>query len=473
MRRVLPLLCALAAACGGGGEDPQVFVDAGVSDAPPVSGGPLRVDVTGETVRAVLPLPAGALLFREPTGGGLVEADVRRTLTWIDAAGATVAERRAAAGELFVDVAAHPSGEATLLVAEDDGARCALWRFGPTGARLFTTPLDETDLATDPTQTPWDPTVPWRVGACQPTGIRENARVAADGEAVYTLNRGGSSGTVLFRHARGAGGLERTLRQPLFPRHPASSPIGILASHRVLRSWHWSYVPRLVVDDDGRARALFIFGGGASPEIWALHSGEEVPELAVGMILTVERDGDVVGRRVIPRELLGAQRVTEVEGIRWLRGGVALVGRNAPAPLPESGEGWDGFLVHYIDGEAAPRLAARVDLAAATVLSDVAPLGETGWLVAGRAAYWQNPHGASISEPAASALVTLDAAGAVVREIALPQGPRHNGALSIAPEGGDRFLVGGLANGPGSHSADGDPAKLAADGWVQRAQVAP
>lgn len=471
MRRVLVVVCALAG-CGGGAEDPQVTADAGVADAPPQVGA-WRVDVAGETVRAVLPLPSGALLFREPTGGGLVEADVRRTLTWIDAGGATVAERRAAGGELFVDVATHPSGEATLLVAEDDGARCALWRLGPTGAVLFTTPLADADLTTDPTETPWDPTIPWRVGACQPTGIRENARLAADGEAVYTLNRGGSNGTVLFRHARVAGGLERTLRKPLFPRHPAPAPIGILASHRVLRSWHWSFVARLVVDDDGRARVLFTFGGGASPEIWALHSGEAVPELAVGVILTVDRDGAVVGRRTIPRAFLGAQRTSEVEGMRWVRGGVALVGRNAPAPLPESGDGWDGFLVHYVDGEDAPRLAAFVDLAAATVLSDVAPLGEAGWLVAGRAGYWQNPHGASISEEAASALVVLDGAGAVTREIALPQGPRHNGALAIRVEDENHVLVGGLTNGPGSHSADGDPAKLAADGWVQRAQVVP
>ncbi|HEY6555895.1 MAG TPA: hypothetical protein VI072_01425 [Polyangiaceae bacterium] len=46
---------------------------------------------------------------------------------------------------------------------------------------------------------------------------------------------------------------------------------------------------------------------------------------------------------------------------------------------------------------------------------------------------------------------------------------RHNAALSVAPSRASSDLfIGGLSNGPGSHSADGDPALLRADGWLER-----
>jgi hypothetical protein len=223
----------------------------------------------------------------------------------------------------------------------------------------------------------------------------------------------------------------------------------------VLRSTHWSYVPRAVIDDAGRARVLIVFGGGAAREVWNGFAATPVAESAIGIVITVERDGALGAVRELPRGLLRPQSVTDIEGLRWLRGGLVLVGRNAPAPLPEDGLAWDGFIVHLVDGETAPRLGALVDLDGAAALSDVAAAGVSAWLVAGRSGYWQNPHGASISEEAASELAVLDAAGAVVRRLELPQGRRHNGALSIAASGAARgaaagaYFVGGLTNGPG------------------------
>jgi hypothetical protein len=159
--------------------------------------------------------------------------------------------------------------------------------------------------------------------------------------------------------------------------------------------------------------------------------------------------------------------VVDFEGVRWLRGGVVLVGRTAPSPLPEDGFGFDGFLVHLVDGEAGPRVRTTVVVDRAEAISDAAVHGD-GWIVAGRAGYSQNPHGASISEEARAEVLVLDAAGAMVRRLELPQGPRHNAALSIVPDGDGGYLAGGLVNGPGSHSADADPSKLAADGWLTR-----
>jgi hypothetical protein len=459
-----PLLLALVTAltaCGTGPIGPG-------EPAPAVEPSPFAMTLDGDTARAVLPLPEGVLVFREPIGGGLVEHDVRRTLTWLDERGTPIAEVRAGANELFLDVVTHPSGESTLFVMVD--ALCGLRRYGADGTLLGTAPLTEPDLVSDPTDTSVDPFRPWNVGGCQPHEIRETGRLAADGEHVYLVNRGGSHGIVLFRFEYGAGAFTRTLRKALLPRHAAPLPTGIMASHRVLRSTHWSYVPRVVVDDAGRARVLLTLGAGVWHEVYNAFAEVPVAEDARGVLLTVTRAGELVAARELPRALVREGTTSDIEGLRWLRGGVVLVGRVSPTPLPDSGYGWDGFLVHLVDGEAAPRLRVSVDLERGAVLSDAAAHGETGWLVAGRSGYWQNPRGASISEEGTSELLVLDGTGTVSRRLELAQGPRHNGALGIAPAPGHagHFYAGGLANGPGSHSADTDPTLLQADGWVNR-----
>jgi hypothetical protein len=431
-------------------------------DAGPSDGAvDVRVELEGETARAVLPLAGGAVAFLEPTGGALTEVHVARALTWFDAAGAAVTRRAAASGELYVDVVVHPSGEATLFVVDGEG--CALRRYSASGELLAQGRLDEMDLVSDPTFEEWPPIIPWNLGGCQPTEIRETGRLAADGEDVYLVNRGGSSGTVLFRFGYAGGEFARTLRRPLFPRHGSGLPIGIVASHRVLRSTHWSYIPRLTVDDAGRAHVLLVVGGGSSPEVWTAFAEEPLPEDTAAILIAVSRAGAVEEVRALPRGLAWPGHVAEIETVRWLRGRVVLAGRVAPAPLPESGFGWDGFIFE-VGG-----LAAKIDVDRGDVISDVDVHGD-GWIAAARSGYWQNPRGASISEEARAEVLLLDAAARVTRRIELPQGPRHNGALSVALVG-DQVWAGGLANGPGSHSADGNPAMLEADGWVARFRV--
>ncbi|HET9452021.1 MAG TPA: hypothetical protein VFO83_14120 [Aggregicoccus sp.] len=51
------------------------------------------------------------------------------------------------------------------------------------------------------------------------------------------------------------------------------------------------------------------------------------------------------GEHVEARALVRPQSATHLEGLRWLRGGPILVGRVSPAPLPEDGHGWHGFVV--------------------------------------------------------------------------------------------------------------------------------
>ncbi len=425
-----------------------------------------RYEAQNETVRSVLPTSSGALALREPTGGALTEHWVARSLAWFDEAGALLAELRATDDELFVDAVTHPSGEATLFVVDRRG--CSLRRYSSSGTLLGSTPVSDPDLATDPTDTSAEPVIPWNVGGCQPTEIRESGRLAADGEHVYLVNRGGSSGTLLFRYVHERGTFTSALRVALFPRHAAPLPTGIVASHRVLHSTHWSYVPRVAVDDAGQARVLLVFGGGTSHDVYNRFAPAPVSDTAAAVVLTIDRGGAVVGSLELARGLAWPGHVAEIEGMRWLRGGVVLVGRVAPAPLPEDGRGWNGFLVRWLDESPQAQLAASQDIDGGDAFSDVAAVDQ-GWVVAGRSGYWQNPRGASISEEARSEVLVLDSSGSVRQRLEIPQGLRHNAALSIAQSrAGSHLFVGGLMNGPGSHSADGNPALLRADGWLQR-----
>ncbi|HEY6556933.1 MAG TPA: hypothetical protein VI072_06655 [Polyangiaceae bacterium] len=456
LRASLAVFACAVTACGGGESSDR-------RREPPA---PFRVEIHDETLRKILPAARGVLAFREPTGGALTEHWVERSLAWFDEAGAPLAELRAPASELFVDAVTHPSGEATLFLAGPDG--CSLRRYSAAGTPLGTSRVDEPDLVTDPTDVTEQPIIPWNVGACQPTEIRETGRLAADGEHVYLVNRGGSSGTLLFRYAYEGGAFLRTLRVPLFPRHAAPLPTGIAASHRVLRSTHWSFIPRVSVDDAGRARVLFVLGSGAAVDVYNRFAATRVADTAAAVILTVDKDGAISGTRELARGLVWPGHVAEVEAFRWLRGGVVLTGRVAPAPLPDDGRGWNGFLLHWVDGAEAPQLAVHLDVDGGDAFSDVASAG-SGWVVAGRSGYWQNPRGASISEEARSELLALDASGRLIRRADLPQGLRHNAALSLTESSSSgHFFVGGLTNGPGSHSADSDPALLRADGWLER-----
>jgi len=91
--------------------------------------------------------------------------------------------------------------------------------------------------------------------------------------------------------------------------------------------------------------------------------------------------------------------------------------------------------------------------------------------VAGFSGYTQNPAGASISEGANALLAQLDAEGRLLQRLALPAAPRHNQLRSLSPWQGT-WLLGGLADGPGTHSADTDPSLLRHDGYVREWRAA-
>lgn len=144
-------------------------------------------------------------------------------------------------------------------------------------------------------------------------------------------------------------------------------------------------------------------------------------------------------------------------------------GPDAPgAPPPAQ----DALSLRFDDGFDA--LVARVDRSGAVELQrfDVelgdlafdAAVTARGLLVVGTRGYAQNPHGASISERA-STFASLRGEPSAL--LALPDGPRHSQARVVLPLDGRRVIVGGMLDGPGTHSADADRAPLRARGFLE------
>jgi hypothetical protein len=59
-----------------------------------------------------------------------------------------------------------------------------------------------------------------------------------------------------------------------------------------------------------------------------------------------------------------------------------------------------------------------------------------------------------------------------VQRLSLAAGPRHNQLRALAPWGaGGSWLLGGMENGPGTHSADGNAALLTSDGYLREREL--
>jgi hypothetical protein len=174
-------------------------------------------------------------------------------------------------------------------------------------------------------------------------------------------------------------------------------------------------------------------------------------------VTRVAADGRRLGTSVVT-----TPEPDELYGLRAAADAAYALGRNER--WNAEGTGHDA-LVARIDGATGDVTVRAFDVLRGDVAFDVAPAAEGRLLVVGASGYTQNPHGASISEASSAFARWLSPDGAI-EATALPNGPRHNEARAVLPAGAGRFAVGGMLDGPGTHSADADPAALRATGFV-------
>jgi hypothetical protein len=146
------------------------------------------------------------------------------------------------------------------------------------------------------------------------------------------------------------------------------------------------------------------------------------------------------------------------------------MGRVLTEVRPDGG-GWNAFTA-LVGHDGTPGPYSVIDVDRGDVLFDVAPLPSGRYLALGTTGYTQNPSGASISEAAQPLLVLLDTDGSLAQNLGYTGGARHNQLNTIAPLKGG-WLLGGMVNGPGTHSGDGDRALIVADGFLRQGSNLP
>ncbi|MBH9579130.1 hypothetical protein [Inhella proteolytica] len=450
-------------ACGGGG---------GGSAPPPVEPPPppppLQLAVSG---RAVVKLSSSASRWL-----GLVErarpleerSRPEREL-WVSGQQGQGSPRvlQAEAGRSLLDFALHPSGEFSLLQASDRAL--FLQRRSASGELLRELAFADPQAASDPFMD--DPLQLRDPTALLPHATRDAARLAPLGEDLALAFRSGRQAVVLHRLGwRAAAGFEPQWRRLVEPGVAIGARFVTSGSFDPFKSLDHQW--RLLLDS-GPQGQLAVALSLDFTELAAGHGsyfGEALdPELRTGALLT-QYDADGLRRGTT---VLNTQQRSEPHALRWLsgRGQWALAGR---VRSQQTAEGWDAYLAllpQAGQGGAGVAQYRVLQLDAGELIFDVAAQPDGRLLVAGVSGYTQNPAGASISEAAQPLLAQLDAEGRLLQRLALPAGPRHNQLRSLSPWQG-AWLLGGLADGPGTHSADADPSLLRHDGYVREWRAA-
>ncbi|MCG5055304.1 MAG: hypothetical protein KA712_20260 [Myxococcales bacterium] len=153
----------------------------------------------------------------------------------------------------------------------------------------------------------------------------------------------------------------------------------------------------------------------------------------------------------------------ELQSLHAVPGAVWLAGRTEL--WNPQGTGHDVLLAR-IDGGSGAVQSWRIDLDRGDIAFGVVPLDTTRFVIVGAQGYTQNPQGASVSEAATGFARVWSPTAGLGASLPVPSGPRHNQTRLALPLAGGRLLLGGMIDGPGTHSADGDIGKLRADGYL-------
>lgn len=463
---IASLAVPLLPACGGGGE-----LEAPPPPPPPP---PLEHTVHGRFARRVLPTATGYVAleeapvpYRSSTFGGPVDRRIRVAR----GAPGTEALYAPPAGWSLIDLALHPSGELSAVLA--NGREVRLVRLDLQARVLSSVPLADAAAPSDPF---YDFGGIKDDASLLPLHTRDAVRVAPLGEDLAVALRTGRHAVVAYRYTHTAQGYVRRWRRMVEPGTTVMARYLSSGSHDTYSQLVNHYQVLLATD----AQGSIAVGVPASPHnnAYVAHyrhffirfPGDPTPPPAPpdhGALVTL-LDGE--GRQQREATHLTTDGPTQIHALRALEGGGwALAGRTRAA-VP--GGEWSG-LAAWLDGAGKLQRQALLRVEQDSVLFDIAALPGGRTLVAGGTGYRQNPVGASISDHGAPLVAVLGPDGRLAERIALPTGAGQNPVLSLARAHapGHRWWVAGMRHGPGTHTADSDPALLRADGFVREVAV--
>lgn len=421
MCRLLCVLVGLASACGPRGG--QTFLP------------PLDVGVAQVAVMKARHAGADFVLLLESLTSLLDPDGPHRVLRRFRPGGA-VLEYAAPAGAVISDFAAHPDGDVSILLVDDAGY--ALERWTPDGSRSGAVQIENV------VPTPW---------------THQAGHIAADGNEAILALRAKDNSVHAYRYAP-AGASYQAVWEALVEPANGLLPVGLTSgsfdTFEQLQNPFRAYV------DVAPGGAIWV-GVLVDPLSGLLDAhnsafGDDLRPISDTQltfdVLVTQLDGS--GHRVLSR-VLGTQWHDEIYGMRAVAGELLVVGRTETTPGDAGG--WDALLAHVTDdGTVSLR---TIDVDAADILFDVDELPDGRTIAVGGTGYTKNPKGDSISETCSLLALVIDKD--TQTRLPLPSPPRHNHLRTLLLPGGPEVWVGGMANGPGTHSGDGDPSLIRAD----------
>jgi hypothetical protein len=221
----------------------------------------------------------------------------------------------------------------------------------------------------------------------------------------------------------------------------------------------------LDVDEQGRSAIAVSVGHTELPEGHRQYFGEPVDAaLITGAIVTLL---DATGVR-LQSTPVDTKVPSEIQVVRWTGDQVVVAGRMLTTRRSDGG-GWDAFLARLTFGDPSARLQA-LDFDRGDIILDLAMLDGERMAIAGSTGYVQNPTGGSISEEAEPLLAVVPRTEGPALRVTLPAGPRHNQVRTVGAWR-NHWVIAGLQNGPGTHSADANPALLTCDGLLREEKL--
>jgi len=443
--------CGAAGESGAGGDSakPRLdlkFANAFVIKAAPRSDGSLLV------------------LLDEPLDMRVDSGSPQRELLLLDAEGRPRKSLAASTSARFLlDFAVHPGDDVSVLYSS--ASEYSLERFDTQGDSVGELAIADTEINEDP------PTLP---GAIVPveTLTRDAGRIAAFGEQVVVATRTGRHSVLTYRFSffnDGAGATYhrewRTLAVPPF----GMSAIGLKGgSYDTFSAVQAQAMLHLAVDQLGtiyvavqhpRTSEMALIKAYAKAFGETLVGDADAQDLYVTRI---DSSGTRVGTTVV-----GTAEDDQLFGLRAGEDSVLVMGRKEY--WNEQGTGFDA-LVAQLHGQSGALELRELDVKRSDLAFDAAELADGTWLVTGASDWDQNPSGASVSEQSQAFLHTVTAGGET-NGFALANGPRHNEGRTLRSLGSGRWLIGGMTDGPGTHSGDADASQVRASGFLRVYQL--
>lgn len=437
---VLPL--AVLAGCGG--------------KATPAATG-LNLAVRDQTITKVR-AAGNKIVVLEEHLTSIFEDGPQRTLAILQSDGRTLMPYVTPQGWSLVDFAVHPSGDISAVLTTATEVRIV--RLDPDGAVRTDQPFVDS-------VSPNDPYFNYgggikNDGALQPALMHDAARLAALGENLAVVLRTGRNAIVAYRlDADASGAYTRDWRSLV---EPGSSILleGITSGSFDVFGQLQNHMS-IFIDANSDTLGVGVVNSPERNFTFRAHSeffNEPIPATN-GVLLSRVAIED--GRR-LGSTAIDTHNLAELHALRATPRGFLVAGR-VLTEVRSDGSGWNAF-AGMVGADGSPGPYSVVDVDRGDVLLDVAPLASGKFLGLGSTGYTQNPTGASISESAQPLLVLLNADGSLAQKLDYVGGARQNQLTTTTTLNG-QLILGGMVNGPGTHSGDGDRSLIVADGFVR------